>query len=447
MRRKRIPVRLALAVSVVALLGLAGAATAAGYLVEAHRQHTDRNHRLAAAAAYVEQGRAWAETTQWQQALTEKLNALRLSAQIILTGGPARKRPIYPNKALPTVQTDQSNTQPAATYIFPLGGASKGTLALHLFAPPLDRNRRLLIGFASGLAGLLAGLTLLLWAMGRWLAAPLRRLSVQVDAIAGGDPVEARTTSPIREVGNVGTAVAGMATRLAQTAEQDARLEAEHRLLVSSIAHDLRTPLFSLRGYLEAIATGIGDPHERLDRARAKARQIDRLVTNLFDYERADIDRHPQLEATDLAEAVKSATAAFELAASERGVELRLAARTNPQVTIDPDGFDRALANVLDNALRHTPRGGAIDITCGQDTDGAYVHVVDDGPGIPPDLLPRVFEPMARADSSRNGRTGGTGLGLAIAARLLENQAGSIRAANTPERGAILTLRLPHGPA
>jgi signal transduction histidine kinase len=438
MSRMGVPVRLAVAASVLALLALAAAATAAGYLVEAHRQHTDRDRRLAAAAAYVEHGRARAETTQWQQALTEKLAALRLSAQLILAPS---KRAIYPNKRLPAAPTDQLDTQPAATYVFPLGATSSEMLALHLYAAPLDRNRRLLVALTSGLAGLLAGATLLLWAMGRWLAGPLRRLSVQVDAIAGGEPIETRETSPIREVENIAAAVAGMATRLAQTAEQDARLEAEHRLLVSSIAHDLRTPLFSLRGYLDAIATGIGDPHERLNRARAKARQIDRLVTNLFDYERADIDRHPQLEATDLAEAVKDATAAFELAADERGVELRLIARSKAQVTIDPDGFDRALANILDNALRHTPRGGAIDITCGQDTDGAYVHVVDDGPGIPPDLLPRVFEPMARADSSRNGRTGGTGLGLAIAARLLQNQAGSIQAANTAERGAILTLR------
>jgi signal transduction histidine kinase len=266
---------------------------------------------------------------------------------------------------------------------------------------------------------------------------------MQVDAIAGGDPIDTRATSPIREVGNVATAVAGMATRLAHTAEQEARVEAERRFLVSSIAHDLRTPLFSLRGNLDAIATGIGDPHQRLDRARAKAGQIDRLVTNLFDYALADIDQLPRLQATDLAEAVKGATAAFELAADERGVELRLTPRASPQVAIDPDGFERALANVIDNALRHAPRGSAIDITCGEDADGAYVQVADDGPGIPPELLPRVFEPMVRADSSRNGRTGGTGLGLTIAARILRNHGGSIQAANAAGRGATFTLRLP----
>ncbi len=89
----------------------------------------------------------------------------------------------------------------------------------------------------------------------------------------------------------------------------------------------------------------LGNPRERLDQAREKSRQIDRLVTNLFDYyARADIDQHPRLQATDLTEAVKSATAAIELAADERGVELRLTARTSPQVAIDPDGFDRTLA-------------------------------------------------------------------------------------------------------
>jgi signal transduction histidine kinase len=235
--------------------------------------------------------------------------------------------------------------------------------------------------------------------------------------------------------------VAAVAARLAQTAEHDARLEAERRLLVSSIAHDLRTPLFSLRGYLDAIATGIGNPRERLDRARAKAQQIDRLVTGLFDYARADIDERPRLQTTDLAEAVIDATAAFELAVGERGVKLQVTAHSHPSVTIDRDGFERALANVLDNALRHTPRGGTVDVACGEAGDHAFVRVIDDGPGIAPDLLPRLFQLKARA--AGNSRAGGAGLGLTIAARLLRNQGGTIEAANASPRGAIFTLRLP----
>jgi signal transduction histidine kinase len=446
MSRLRVSVGVALAVCVFAPLSLAAAAAAAGYFIETHHQDVDREHQLAAAAAYVEHGAARAETRQWQQALTAKLAALRLSAQLTLVS-PTSKRSIYQPRPSASGSKSQRSAgqstggQPTATYVFALAGGSGKNIRLNLFAGPLDRTRRLFVALVCGLAALLVGAALLLSAARRWLVAPLRRLNMQVDAIAGGDRIETRASSPIREVENVAAAVAGMAGRLAQTAEQDARVEAERRLLVSSIAHDLRTPLFSLRGYLDAIATGIGNPRERLDRAREKAHQIDRLVTSLFNYARAEIDERPRLQTTDLAEAVNHATAGFELAADQRGIELRVAGRTGSPVTIDPDGFERALANVLDNAVRHSPQGGTIDITYGEDIDGAFVEVVDDGPGIDADLLPHIFEPMVRADN--NGHTVGTGLGLTIAVRLLQHQGATIHAANAPGHGAILTLRLP----
>jgi signal transduction histidine kinase len=423
MRRLRASIRVVLAAAVLALVLLTAWATAVGYLVEAHNVRGDRAYRLAAAAAYVGHHAAQAETTRWQQAVTRELTALGLRAQLTMAwlGGkrlvyassdlvaatPSARRPA--SDAAAATPSSPSAGQPTATYLFPLAQGSGKTLTLDLYAPSLDRARPVLVALASGLAALLAGAILLIWAASRWLVAPLRRLNTQVDAIAGGDPFETRATAPIREVENVATAVAGMAARLAQTTEHDARLEAERRLLVSSIAHDLRTPLFSPRGYLDAIAAGIGDPRERLDRARAKAEQIDRLVTGLFDYARADIDERPRLQTTDLAEAVIGGTAAFELAAEERGVELQVTAHTRPSVTIDRDGFERALANILDNALRHTPRGGTVDVACGEDADHSFVRVVDDGPGIAPDLLPHLFELTARAAS--NSRIDGAGLG------------------------------------
>jgi signal transduction histidine kinase len=453
MRRFRVSFRLAFAVSLLGLLVLSAGATAAGYLIETHGQRVDRSRRLAGAADYVRRGVARAETESWQRALAARLAALGLEAQLILAL-PDGKRAVYVSKGFlerssakevsPSGGRVVTSTQPTRRYTFPLAARSSRALVLDLYAPAFDQSRRLLIALAAGLVALLAGLTLLLLAASRWLVTPLRQLSANVDAIAGGDRVERHPTSPIREVENVAAAVEGTAARLAQTAEHDAQLESERRLLVSSVAHDLRTPLFALRGYLDAIATGLGDPHERLDRARTKAQQIDRLVTSLFDYAREDLDGRPRLQVADLAAAVTDAAAAFEFAAEERAVELRVnAPARGPAVTIDRDGFERALANVIDNALRHTPQGGAVDVTCGEDADGAFVRVVDDGPGIAPDMLSRVFEPMIRADSARNSRTGGAGLGLAIASRLLQTQGGTIRAENTSERGAILTLRLP----
>jgi HAMP domain-containing protein len=310
MRRLRSSVRVALAGCVLALVLLTAGATAAGYLAEARNQSSDRAHLLAAAEAYVRHHATPAETTRWQQAMTRRLTALGLRAQLtmvwlggkhvvyassglVTTTTPSPRRPARDTSA--TAPSSPSATQPSTTCLFPLARGSGETLTLDLYAPSPDRTRPVLVALTSGLASLLAGAMLLIWATSRWLVAPLRRLNTQVDAIAGGDPFETRATSPIREVENVATAVAGMAARLAQTAEHDARLEAERRLLVSSIAHDLRTPLFALRGYLDAIATGIGDPGQRLDRAQAKAQQIDRLVTGLFDYARADIDERPRL--------------------------------------------------------------------------------------------------------------------------------------------------------
>ena len=130
-----------------------------------------------------------------------------------------------------------------------------------------------------------------------------------------------------------------------------------------------------------------------------------------------------------------------------RGIKLQVTAHTGHEVRIDRDGFERALANIIDNALRHTPQGGTVQITCGEDTDNTFVHVVDDGPGIPPDLLPSLFEPTVRAESTRSTYPDGAGLGLTIAAHLLRTQGGTIDAANAHPRGAILTLRLPRNVA
>ena len=212
---------------------------------------------------------------------------------------------------------------------------------------------------------------------------------------------------------------------------------------MSSIAHDLRTPLFSLRGYLDAIATGVGDPGERLEPARAKAQQIDRLVTGLFDYARAISTERPRLQTTDLADAVTDATAAFELAADERGIKLHVTAHTGHSVKIDRDGFERALANIIDNALRHTPRGGTVEVTCGEDTDDAFVQVVDDGPGMPPDLLPayssRQSAPTSPATATPTAQASDSPLQPACS----ETKAARSTRQTRHPRGAILTLRLP----
>ena len=424
----------------LALLLLSAGAASAGYLIEAHDQRAGLAQRLADAADYVEHGAQRVADARWQQGFSRRLVALDLMAQLTIAA-PGHKRAVYVSRGLgPTTPRAPGPLAdlPSETFQFPLPAAP---LVLDLYAPALNRAQRLLIALAAGFSALLVCGSLLMWAASRWLVIPLRRLNTQVDAIAGGDPVQTPAASPIREVANVAQAIAGMGATLARTAEDDARLQADRRLLVSSIAHDLRTPLFSLRGYLDAIAAGIGDPKERLDGARAKARQIDRLVTGLFAYTKAGFDNQPALHVTDLADVVADTVAAFEFAADERGVELKVTADATHSVRLDRHGFERALANVIDNALRHTPSGGTVEVTSDADADSAFVRVRDEGPGMPSDLLTTLPGRAMRASTTGDGN--GAGLGLTIAARLLQNQHGTIEAINATDGGAIVTLRLP----
>jgi signal transduction histidine kinase len=474
MSTRGVSVRMFLLLSVLALLALSGAAALPAFLLEQHSQRSDRDERLTAAAAYVEHRNAEVLSRSWQGAFARKLDALDLSAELAVVAldehgklalGAKRiyvSSALRPDGARPAAQAVSGTSlddlpinnfaitrEPSSEHTFPFrekpgtGDVPQPRLLLRLYAPPLDRGRQAFVALVFGLLALLAGLAVVSWTASRWFVTPLRQLSSHVDAIAGGELAVTPPLSRIREVTNIAGAVSGMAEALARTAKAEARLEAKRRFLITAAAHDLRTPLFSLRSYLDAIASGIGLPDEQLEKARAKAGQIDRLVTSLFAYARADLDDEPHLESADLAEAVRRATSAFEHAASERRVTLRLGGNGRVPVTIDRDRFERAIANILDNAFRYTPEGGVIDVAYGHDTDTAYVRIDDSGPGIEPDLLPHVFEPMVRAGRARRF-TGGAGLGLTIAARLLESQGGTVSAANRTEGGASLTLRLPH---
>ncbi len=352
------------------------------------------------------------------------------------------RRSTHEASASDAIEPERRRPQPTATYHFPLArGRSPRARSLRFlarsFAPAARRARVRACRPARRRDAADVG------------GKPLARRPASPPEHAGRRDRRRRPDRDPRHLADPGSRecrarpIAGMAARLAQTAEQDARLEAERRLLVSSIAHDLRTPLFSLRGYLDAIATGIGNPGERLERARAKAQQIDRLVTGLFDYARADFDKRPRLQTTDLAEAVTDATAAFELAADERGVKLQVTAHAGPSVTIDRDGFERALANVIDNALRHTPRrrhgrGRPAAKTPTMPSSASSTTVPASRPTSSPAYSSRRSAPTA----SRNSRADGAGLGLTIAARLLRQpRRHDRRGKRTPTR------RDPHAPA
>ena len=306
-------------------------------------------------------------------------------------------------------------------------------LAGTLFVRHDSRAARFAVAAGAALLALAAVLVLAVGLLQRWVLRPLARLATDAERIAGGeltvDPVATRA----REVAQVSDALGGMAGALGEALGASAAAERERRFLVTAIAHDLRTPLFTLRGSLEAIERGIGNG-DSLARAQDKAAHLDRLVGDLFAYSRAEYAREGQpAEAADLSEIARRA------AGNVTPGDVRLDVVTNGPVPVtgDPVALERVLTNLLDNALRHARSHVELQVS------GRRADVIDDGPGFTPADLPHVFEPLFRGDRARGSATGGAGLGLAIARRLARANDGEVEAANQLDGGARVTLTLP----
>jgi signal transduction histidine kinase len=292
---------------------------------------------------------------------------------------------------------------------------------------------------ASGVALVLLALVLVAGfiLLRRWVVRPLGRLSADAEAIAGGGLEFAPVTSRAREIAEVGAALHGMADGLRSALGERAAAEEQRRFLVTAIAHDLRTPLFTLRGSLEAIEHGIGDG-DHLRRAQDKAKLLDGLVSDLFVYSRLEY-AGPDLQRQTLDAGALAREAA-------QAVDDRIVV-TAPAGALTIEGDHRALLrvliNLLDNAVRHA--NARVDLVVWAEQDSVVWEVTDDGAGVDPDDLPHLFEPLFRADRTRNSATGGAGLGLAIVERLTTAQGAVVHAENLPSGGARFTVRHPLG--
>ena len=304
-----------------------------------------------------------------------------------------------------------------------------------LFVERPSRAVRLAAASGAGLLALVFAVVAGVILLRRWVVAPLARLARDAERIAGGELDVAPISSRTREVAEVGAALRGMADGLRDALAEQHAAEQQRRFLLSAIAHDLRTPLFTLRGSLEAIEHGIGDA-DHLRRARDKATLLDRLVGDLFTFSRLEYSG-PEL-ANDALDPVALAQEAADTV--DPGI-LVVAPAAPPALDGDHGALLRVLVNLLDNAVRHAD--AEVELRVAAEGDDVLFEVLDDGPGIADHDLPQLFEPLFRADRTRNSATGGAGLGLAIVQRLTAAHGGSVQAENRPERGARFVVRLP----
>jgi signal transduction histidine kinase len=316
--------------------------------------------------------------------------------------------------------------------------------SLIVLPPPTGGGREFNIDVNRGLwwiaAGIgMAGVLLSGWVAGR-LVRPVERLTEAARRLAAGDLAQRVTVDRSDEIGQLARAFNTMAEGLE-------RNEGLRRSLLNDVAHELRTPLTHVRAELEALQDGLRQPTpEIINRLHADARHLERLVDDLRDLAQAEAGQlRLAIETIAVDPALREAATSVESAAALRGIRIAVAV-TAPTLAVlaDRARFRQILVNLLDNAVRHAPPDTVVTVEAETpDAQCVRVTVSDAGPGVPPELLPKLFDRFFRADESRDRRTGGAGLGLAIVKQLATLQGGSIDAANRPSGGFCVAVTLP----
>lgn len=317
-------------------------------------------------------------------------------------------------------------------------GPITNELATHL---DMAFSRAILVSLAVSIAVATLAALAVGWFVSRRAVRPLRELSEAAGAVASGD-----YTVRVRRSG-YGAELDSLADAFGQMASSIARTEKSRAEVLRDLSHELRTPLTTVRGYHEAIADGVL-PADRatFERIEAEISRIERLVDDVGRVSIAE-ERGLSLHLSEVAvgDLLRVAARAEELAFEAKGVRLTLGLDGSARsVIVDPDRMQEVLANLLENALRHTPAGGHVDLSARSVAEGVEITVKDSGDGIAAEHLPRVFERFYRVDDGRSRGVGGSGIGLAITRALVEAHAGHIRAESAGAgKGAGFVVTLP----
>jgi two-component system, OmpR family, sensor kinase len=351
-----------------------------------------------------------------------------------------RPTPYLPGDRLARVRKghDVNGTVPinGTEYFFAARRIGKGPKALVLLRPRSRGNSAFypfLIGLliAAGAGISLAALAALLLA--RRIVRPVRRV---VDATR--HLAEERDPKPVPIEGPY--EIASLARGFNEMVEQLARARAAEKQFLLSVSHELKTPLTAIRGYAEGVAEGAFDLDEAVATISLEAARLERLVGDLLDLARMNrTDFSIHREAVDLATVAREAVRRYEAQARDFGVTLEAFAPAPAPAVGDPDRVLQVTSNLVENALRLTPRGGGVRVSA---EPGALV-VEDTGVGLKQEDLPRAFERFYLYSRYSSDRPVGTGLGLSIVKELTQGMGGAVAVETTAGRGTKFTVRLP----
>ena len=351
---------------------------------------------------------------------------------------------LTPGKAV-TVDAEDGDEPRYRVEATPLAGGGSVVVAVALGDVDATLDRLLAV-----LALVIVGVLLVLGVAAAWLVRlglrPLDRMGTTAGIIAGGDlsrrvdPATNRT-----EVGRLGLALNAMLDRLEVAFAQKQESEERLRRFLSDASHELRTPLASIRGYAELFRMGATRTPEEVDRAMRRieeeAARMGLLVEDLLALARLDELRDPVRTPVDLARIARDAVDDARATAPERPFELD--AEAGATVLGDPGELRQVLANLLRNAVVHTPPGTSVAVAVAPLGDDIRIRVRDHGPGLPTEDPDALFDRFWRAEPGRERGPAGSGLGLAIVAGIVEAHHGRVHAENAPDGGACFTVLLP----
>ena len=248
------------------------------------------------------------------------------------------------------------------------------------------------------------------------------------------------------EFAPVCTAFNEMAARLKDSVERTRRDEESRKELLAGISHDLRSPLTSIRAYVEGLLDGVAKTEEAKQRylhtIHTKAEDIDRLVSQLFLYSKLDLEGVPmEMRSFRLDKFIVGFVEESALDSRVHGLEITAEQLAPVNVSADPEQLRRVLSNILENSIKYKNKAmGHLRITL---EESGRLVLADDGPGVPEDALPKLFDVFYRSDPARKNPAGGSGLGLAIASKAVQGMGGTIRAYNGPHGGLAIEITLP----
>lgn len=298
-------------------------------------------------------------------------------------------------------------------------------------------------GFPLLIAGAVSGAIAmaLVQFLARGMTSPLREMANAAKAMASGDYSRRVAESSRDEVGDLARAFNAMAAELAQ-------VDRMRRDLVANVSHELRTPISALQAVLENLVDEVERPDPATFKTMLKqVERLGRLVSQLLDLSRLESGAVPlQRQAFALRTVIEQAVGESQLTGDKVLVSVDVEPR-DLTADGDPERVHQVLANLLENAVRHSPAGGSVSVKAHQEDGSVRIEVTDEGPGIPEADAARVFERFYRSDSARSSAEGGTGLGLAIAKWIVDLHGGQIRAERATRGGCRMVVLLPRSAA